>query len=260
MTYPASVSDGIAPDGELAARARAWHHAVQDSVCDVIEPWAHGTVVRAPRYPTYWDFNVVRVEEDPKLSAEALVAFADEALAGLAHRRVDLEFPAAEPLREGFGTLGWMTYRLVWMRHEGPAPSGPAITVEQVPHGAVDHLRLAWHGEDFPGHDMGDHLVHAHEVARLRGAEVLAVLENGTPVAFAQSSSDGRSTEIEAVYVGRDHRGKGLGTALTGAAISNAGDVEDLWIVADDEGRPKHLYGRLGFRPAWTAVQALRLP
>jgi hypothetical protein len=51
-----------------------------------------------------------------------------------------------------------------------------------------------------------------------------------------------------------------LGTALTGAAISNAGDVEDLWIVADDEGRPKQLYSRLGFRPAWTAIQALSLP
>jgi GNAT superfamily N-acetyltransferase len=226
----------------------------------VIEPWAHGTVLRATRFPTYWDFNVVRVEEDPKLSAEALMAFADEALAGLAHRRVDLEFPGAELLREGFRTLGWMTERLVWMRHEGSAPPGPAITVEQVPHEAVDHLLLAWHAEDFPGHDMRDHLVHAREVARLRGAEVLAVLENGAPVAFAQSSSDGRSTEIESVYVGRDHRGKGLGTGLTRAAITRAGDVEDLWIVADDEGRPKHLYGRLGFRPAWTAIEALRLP
>jgi GNAT superfamily N-acetyltransferase len=250
------VSDG----GDVAARARAWQHVAQDAVCDVIEPWAHGTVVRATRYPTFWDFNVVRVEEDPKVGVEALTAFADEALAGLAHRRVDLEFPAAEPLREGFRTLGWMTERLVWMRHEGPKPSRPAIAVEQVPHEAVDHLRLAWHDEGFPGHDMREHLVDAHEVARLRGAEVLAVLENGTPVAFAQSSSDGRSTEIEEVYVGRDHRGKGLGTALTAAAISTAGDVEDLWIVADDEGRPKQLYGRLGFRPASTVIQALRLP
>ena len=32
-----------------------------------------------------------------------------------------------------------------------------------------------------------------------------------------------------------------------------------LW-PASREGRPKQLYGRLGFRPAWTAIQALRLP
>ena len=55
----------------------------------MIEPWEDGTVVRATRFPDYWDYNVVRVERDTAMSADALVAFADEALAGLAHRRVD---------------------------------------------------------------------------------------------------------------------------------------------------------------------------
>jgi GNAT superfamily N-acetyltransferase len=229
-------------------------------VCDVIEPWAHGTVVRATRYPSYWEFNVVRVEEDPRLSVEALAAFADEALVGLAHRRVDLErAEAAEPLREGFEALGWLTQRLVWMRHAFPAPSGPAIPVERVHYEAVNDLRLAWHSEDFPDQAIGDYLVEAREVALLRGTEVLAVLEAGTPVAFAQLESHGRSTEIQQVYVSPGHRGRGLGTALTRAAITAAGDVRDLWIVADDEGRPKQLYRRLGFRPAWKTIEALRL-
>ena len=86
------------------------------------------------------------------------------------------------------------------------------------------------------------------------------MLEDDAPVAYAQLSSDGRSTEVDQVYVSPDHRGRGLGTALTSAAISAAGDVDDLWIVADDEGRPKQLYARLGFRPVWKAIQALRLP
>jgi hypothetical protein len=47
---------------------------------------------------------------------------------------------------------------------------------------------------------------------------------------------------------------------MTVAAIRAAGDVDDLWIVADDEDRPKELYARLGFRPAWTAVEFMRLP
>jgi hypothetical protein len=50
------------------------------------------------------------------------------------------------------------------------------------------------------------------------------------------------------------------GTAITRAAIETAGDAEDLWIVADDEGRPKQLYGRLGFRPAWTTMEFLLPP
>ena len=47
---------------------------------------------------------------------------------------------------------------------------------------------------------------------------------------------------------------------MTRAAIEAAGDVDDLWIVADDEGRPKELYARLGFRPAWTSIEFLRVP
>jgi hypothetical protein len=64
----------VTPDGDLAARASAWHHAAQAAVCDVLEPWAHGTIARATRYPDYFDFNVVRVEEDPAMGVDALTA------------------------------------------------------------------------------------------------------------------------------------------------------------------------------------------
>jgi hypothetical protein len=47
---------------------------------------------------------------------------------------------------------------------------------------------------------------------------------------------------------------------VTRAAIEAAKDADELWIVADDEARPKQLYERLGFRPAWTATQMTRLP
>ena len=97
MTSPAR------PDGDVAARARAWRDGAHAAVCDVIEPWAHGTVVRATRYPSYYDFNSVRVEHHPAMGVDALVAFADEALAGLEHRRVDFDgADGAEPLRAGF--------------------------------------------------------------------------------------------------------------------------------------------------------------
>jgi hypothetical protein len=73
--YAASVIGSNAAR-DTAARARAWHHA-RHAVCDVIEPWAHGTVVRATRYPDYYDLNAVRVEDDPAMSIEELVAFAE---------------------------------------------------------------------------------------------------------------------------------------------------------------------------------------
>lgn len=224
-------------------------------------PWAHGTVVRATKLPHYYDLNVVRVESEPAMSVSELITFADEALAGLEHRRVDFEDARlAEPLRSGFAAAGWLTERLVWMFHESAPPPGPEVVVEEVPYDDVRELRVIWHHEDFPDVDPGDYLDEARGIAALLRTRVLAVQDAGRPVAFAQLEQLGDAAEIAAVFVHPDHRGAGLGTAVTRAAIEAAAGIGDLLIVADDEGRPKDLYRRLGFRPAWTAVEALRLP
>ena len=250
------------PGDDVAARARAWRDGAHAAVCDVIEPWAHGTVVRATRYPSYYDFNSVRVEEDPAMDVDALVAFADEALAGLEHRRLDFDrVDVAEPLRAGFEARGWKAIRLLWMRHETPPPPGPDIAVQEVPYDAVHDLRLAWHGDESPDQDGSGYIAQAREVALRREVRVLAVHdEAGAPVAFAQLEQDGAAAEITQVYVDPCLRGGGRGTAMTRAAITAAGDVRDLWIVADDNDRPKELYARLGFRPAWTTMELTRWP
>ena len=245
-------------EADLAARAREWLRAAEAAVCDVIEPWEHGHVQRATPHPHYFDFNNVRVEREADLSAEELARFADHALEGLSHRRVDVEPPGmAERLRAGFAELGWHAVNLVWMRHAGPRPSGYPSAVEQVAYDAVRHLRAAWLREDFPELDPAAYLDEARDVAGRLGAEVLAAFDRGAPVAFAQLERGRGGAEIANVYVLPEHRGEGLGTALTEAAVAAAGDVEDLWIVADDEGRPKELYARLGFLPVWTRTEFL---
>ena len=242
-------------------RARALHHELHAILCDVHEPWAHGTVVRATKLPHYYDLNVVRVESDPAMSLPELAAFADDALAGLDHRRLDFEDAAlAEPLRPGLAAAGWLTERLVWMFHEEQPSPGPDIAVEEVPYDDVRELRVIWHREDFPSVDPSDFLDEARGIAALLHTRVLAVRDAGRPVAFAQVERIPGAAEIAQVFVHPDHRGAGLGTAVTRAAIDAAGGAGEILIVADDEGRPKELYRRLGFRPAWTAIEALRLP
>lgn len=241
-----------------AARARAWLHAVLERVCDVVEPWEHGTVLRATRYPSVFDLNAVEVEEETDATVEDLIRFADEALAGLGHRRIDVEAPeTAERLRPGFEALGWHSTRLVWMLHAGSRPAGYSASVEQVSYDAVRHLRTAWLQQDFPELDPADFLDEQRVFAERLDAEVIAAFDRGAPVAFAQLERIGGVAEITQVYVLPEHRGRGLGTGLTEAAIAAAGDADDLWIVADDEGRPKELYARLGFRPVWTRMEFL---
>ena len=57
-----------------------------------------------------------------------------------------------------------------------------------------------------------------------RDVRVLAVAEEGRPIAFAQLERAGSGAEITQVYVHPDHRGGGRGTAMTRAAIDPPGD------------------------------------
>src|ERR1039458_5318555 len=237
----------------LAARALAWTRRAQQLVCDRIEPWEHGTVYRESRCASYWTFNLVQVRDDPGLSVDALIEIADLALAGLEHRRIDFDSaPAAEPLRAELAARGFQSHTLVWMHFEGPRPDKAEIPVAEVPYDAVDALRIAWHQEEFPGQDASEFHAQAREIRLALGTRVLAVYEDSRPVAFAALDLGDDQAEIGALYVLPEYRGQGRGTALTQAAILAAGDIEHLWICADDDGRPKQLYGRLGFRPALT--------
>ena len=231
-------------------------------MCDSVEPWEHGTIVRASRYPTYYDLNVVRVEDEPGLSAAELTALAEREQADLGHRRIDFEeIDAAESRRGEMAALGWKQTRLLWMLHGRPLPGAEAeIDVEEVPYEAVDALRLAWHLEDFDGSEYERFRIAAREVSETRDVRVLAVREEGEPIAFAQLERSGEGAEITQVYVHPERRGGGRGTAMTRAAVLAASDARDVWIVADDEDRPKELYGRLGFDPVWTSMECLLLP
>jgi len=70
-----------------------------------VEPWSHGSVLRSPLAPDWWDANLVRVEgPDAGLSAAELIASADDLQADLQHRRVVVEDTAA-------------AVRLLWTPH-----------------------------------------------------------------------------------------------------------------------------------------------
>jgi ribosomal protein S18 acetylase RimI-like enzyme len=233
-----------------------------ETLCDVIEPWDHGDVLIATEYPNYWNYNVVQVKGDPGLSAAELIEVADDKLAAFGHRRVDfLDADAGEAVRRDFESAGWKATRLVYMVHSKSLPAGETLEVEEVDYDAVVDLRREWNAEDFPEIDQESHLETAKQVSSGREVRVIASLEGGEPVGFAQLEYIAGSAEITHAFVSAKYRGSGRGTAITRAAVEAAiDDVEDLFIVADDEDRPKELYRRLGFRPAWTTTEFLRLP
>jgi GNAT superfamily N-acetyltransferase len=245
-------------DIERAARALAWTRARRQSICDLIMPWEHGTVLRASRYPAYYDLNLVRVEGTPEIRLEDLVACADRSLDGLGHRLVSFESESSgQAVRAGLEAAGWRTTVLVWMHHAGPREASPGDAVVDVPYDAVEPLRRAWHEEDFPGSDGAEYHAHQREIGLARGSRVLAAWRDGQPLGYAELDPIGDGSEVGAVYVLPAHRGAGYGTALTRAAIAAAGSANELWICADAEDRPQHLYARLGFRPVLRTIEFL---
>jgi GNAT superfamily N-acetyltransferase/ketosteroid isomerase-like protein len=252
---------GMEPVSDNTRRARAWVRACQEAVADSIEEWEHGWIVRTPSYPRYFDLNLVHVETDPGFTAEEVVEFADRALAGFAHRHVGFEpLEAGERVRPGLEAFGWKATRLVWMRHEKPSPPSGELRVERVPYEAAHDLRVSWMYEDFPTLDTTGFFEDARAVSMRLGVEVFAALDSGVPVAFAELQRVRDSADIASVYVHPDHRGAGLGTAITQSAIEAASGAHDLWIVADADGRARQIYERLGFRDAMTVWDFLRLP
>lgn len=195
------------------------------------------------------------------MDVDALAAFADEALAGLAHRQLDFEpLDVGDRMRGSLDRRGWKTTRVLWLLHRGVAPERVDLAIEEVAYDAVHDLRKAWLREDFPDVDPAAFLAQERELARRFETRVLAVVEDGTPIAFSQLLRDRSDADITSVFVAPDHRGQGIGTALTIAAIEAAGTTGDLWIVADDDARAKDLYMRLGFRPVWRMMEATLLP
>ncbi|WP_028058827.1 GNAT family N-acetyltransferase [Candidatus Solirubrobacter pratensis] len=227
-----------------------------------VEPWAHGTVLRTPLAPDYWDVNTVRVEGPaPELEAPELMEMVDVLQDGLRHRRIVIEDEeTGERLRPAFREAGWIADRLVMMLREGPPPEAPGDVVE-VPFEQTRSLRLEWHRSEAWGEEEALHLESAEAVAARNRNRAFAVLAEDRPIGFVAvfSPPGAGAAEIDQAYVTPAQRGRGIGQRLISGALAAVGHHTN-WIVADDEDRPKRLYQRIGFVPVWRRYSFVRTP
>ena len=220
----------------------------------MLEPWTHGTVLRTPSSPDYWDVNAVRVES-AGVEPEEMMSAADELLSGLRHRKVDVEDEATGArARPYFAAAGWMAERHAIMRRESPGIAH--ASVQEVPMAETRALRIEWYTEYDDDVDAQIRFAETQEpIAARRGMRAFVVPGEG----FAWLAVGDDAVEIDSLYVTPAARGQGIGARLLETALA-AGGRDVAWIVADDEGRARSLYERLGFATAWRPHSLVRRP
>ena len=240
-------------------RAIAWRRSRLAILADRIEPWRFGTLYASGDFPTYFDFNGLRVEGgDPGVEAAAIAAVADELQAGAEHRRVEVDDEeGGRRLRPGFEALGWRADRLGWMsRPADPppvaAPDG-AVAIRPAGFEETRPLRLAWKQEDTTWGDTSEFVLVEEAAAGPRGVRAVVAETGGSPVGFTAWAGAGDLAEIELAYCLAEHRGRGIGAALLARTVEEAAvaGATDVLIVADDDGDSRRLYERLGWRTVW---------
>jgi len=225
-----------------------------------VTPFSHGQVYRSRRYSDYWTFNCIQVQRP--MAAQAMVEAADGALADCRHRFAEWVVPMPGDVVTELRAREWIVTPLVYMLHDGRALADGEKQFTEVEYDAVRHLREEWHREDFGDRSFTEPFyMQAREVSRLAGVRVLAALHEGSPIGFAQVQTHDGGSEVAEVYVHPDHRGRGLGGALTTRAIQIGGaSAPDLWICAARDKRPRELYRRLGFEVVLETAVAIVPP
>jgi hypothetical protein len=235
---------------------------------------AWGEVYLRPELGRCYEVNQAwAVADAGGLDAEAIDRDVERLMrrAGLPHRQIAVEQPAAQRLADDLAALGYGTTRHLYLAHEGPPPTAPDVTVHEIDvetllAGYDRYLRT---DPDTPyGRDavVRSHLLEHHRTygsggpARERRFAVLD--DRGEAVAWAKLWTAGGMAQVEDVICLAEHRGRGYGRAVVATATlaGLAGAPELLVIAADADDWPKELYGRLGYVPVGGKHVVIRHP
>ena len=216
------------------------------------EPTRFGTAVFDDRVPKAYDSNYLLVESlPPGATAEELAADA----AG--HRRQMIfvrDAEAAAALAPAFKALGWRLDRHVFMAQHGPGSrSGPLDLVRELDAEALRSARRRLiAGYPWATPEVIDQLHRSkHLLPERVETHFFGVVVDGEVVSYADLYLDPPVAQIEDVGTLEEHRGKGYASAVVLRAAEEArrAGADLVFLVADAEDWPQHLYRRLGFEP-----------
>lgn len=236
------------------ARALAFQRETLQLVAEHVSRIPEGWLLRTPSLPLVWSLNQVRVVRP--IGAGDAVALAERHLGELPYRQLIVEHEASGGrLERELARPGWRVDREVTMRlARGPDREVDTGAVFDPPVEDVLALMRRWMREGSghqPSAQEERELVQSWQLEwRARHARLLGIRgRTGGLAAITMLYSDGEIAQVEDVYTVPEERRRGFARALVTRAVKLAdeGGHELTFIVADDRGWPKNLYGRLGF-------------
>lgn len=242
------------PGTDALATALAFLRRTAELAADHARTLDAGCVVRAPSLPLVWGLNHLRLSGP--VTYELVVGQAEEHLGDLPYRQVAIEHQAsAELIEVPLRADGWTADRELLMVLARPADrEADTDVVVEVDEGAAARLMRRWVSDDpkMTPQTLDQVVAATTREGRVRAARNLGVHdEAGELVAMTRLYSDGETAQVEDVFTLPQWRNRGCARRLITRAIALARQAghEHVFIVADDDGWPKHLYSRLGFDP-----------
>ncbi|MHB8440160.1 MAG: GNAT family N-acetyltransferase [Acidimicrobiales bacterium] len=249
-----------------AARARirdVLHRSLRD-VADqfVLVSWPapsgaeiKGVAARTPGLPMVYSLNQIRITSP--IGFDDAMALTEALQSDMPYRRLVIEDgPSADAVLARFGDSGWQVERDVQMVLCADADRAidTSAVVELDEDEMLDLVR-SWIGEMRPG-ITPEHLEQVVEYSRregrLWGELRLGVRDaQGGALCTTKLRSEPDMGWVEDVYTVPEARGRGYARATVTHAVdlARASGATFVFVVADAEDWPQHLYRRIGFRP-----------
>jgi ribosomal protein S18 acetylase RimI-like enzyme len=249
------VTDSEAVKGAFQ-RANEFERGTLELVARRVEPIAEGWVVREPSLPLVWSANHVRITR-PVTFAGAL-ELADAHLGDLPYRQLMIEHQATgRRLEQAFADQRWEVDReLVMQLVREPDREVELASVIDADEQPVMGLMRRWIGEDesieLTPSGLDQVVDFTRRTARARDTRLFGTDgQLGSLAAITMLFSDGVVAQVEDVYTAPEERGRGHARALVSkaVAVARAAGHALVFIVADADDWPQHLYRRIGFEP-----------
>jgi ribosomal protein S18 acetylase RimI-like enzyme len=249
--------------GAELARIVAMQRWVEEATATRVEPWRFGVAVFTDDFPRRYDSNFLRVEKPVGTTTPGeLAAEADRLQAHLSHRELIVEdVDAGARLAAGFRELGYVIERLAYMalRTEPSDAPTPALPVREVTpqmlRPTLVAINLAMDGMAPADAEM---LADFRPVSAERaGARYFAVELDGVLASYCELYLHEGVAQVEDVNTLERFRNRGAARAVVLAAIAagRAAGADLVWLLADADDWPQHLYAKLGFEPVGGAWQ-----